>query len=111
LDIPVPIILLVNVNRKGMSNEKHHIVSYKSYFLILLGLLALTGISVAVTQVELGVLTVAMALFLASLKSFLVLSYFMHLKFDKSLYTVMVAGVLLVFVIVIVITFLDYSFR
>ena len=95
-----------------MSNEKnHHIVSFRTYFFILLGLLVLTTLTIAVTSVELGPLTVFTALLIASLKSFLVLTYFMHLKFDEKLFRIMVGMVIMVFIIVMVITFLDYSFR
>lgn len=90
---------------------KHPIVKYQTYLIILGLLLILTGISVAVTQIDLGNLAVTMALVLASVKSSLVLIYFMHLKFDSRIYSIMVLLVLLVFLIVIIITFLDYSFR
>ncbi|MFW5656736.1 MAG: cytochrome C oxidase subunit IV family protein [Bacteroidota bacterium] len=93
------------------NNEKHHTVSYRTYFYVLLGLLMLTGLSVAVTRVDLGGMPVFVALLLASLKSVLVLVYFMHLKFDNKLYAIMVGLVLAVFVIVVVITFLDYTYR
>ncbi|NBC82447.1 MAG: cytochrome-c oxidase [Bacteroidetes bacterium] len=95
-----------------MSQDEHkHVVSYKTYTIILINLLILTAISVAVTEIELGPLTVFMAVFLASVKSALVLIYFMHLKFDNAMYKIMVGLVLVVFVIVMVITFLDYNFR
>jgi cytochrome c oxidase subunit 4 len=91
--------------------KNHHIVSYKTYLIILISLLILTGLSVAVTSVELGPLSVTIALVLASTKSALVLIYFMHLKFDSKIFAIMVGLVLFVFVVVIVITFLDYLFR
>ena len=91
--------------------KNHHIVSYKTYLVILVALLILTGISVAITRVELGPLSVTAALLLASAKSTLVLIYFMHLKFDSKIFAIMVGLVLFVFVVVIVITFLDYLFR
>lgn len=95
-----------------MSNEeKHHIVSYRSYLLILLGLITLTLISVAITHIELREYTVAAALNLAGIKSYLVLSYFMHLKFDKPLYRYMVLFVFLLFFVVVFITFVDYVNR
>jgi len=96
-----------------MSNDthKHHIVGYRTYIVILLGLLVLTGISVAVTGIELGPLTTFTAILLATIKSSLVLIYFMHLKFDNAMYKIMVTLVLVVFVVVMVITFLDYNFR
>lgn len=94
-----------------MSQEKTHIIPYKTYVYVLLVLLSLTFISVAVTSIELGTFTVTVALVLASIKSFLVLSYFMHLRFDHKIFAIMVTGILLIIVIVILITFLDYYYR
>ena len=94
-----------------MSDSSHHIVSYRTYGLILVLLLCLTGISVAVTQIELTRWTMAVALVLASTKSFIVLAIFMHLKFDDRIFRVMVAFIFLLFAAVIVVTFLDYAFR
>ncbi|SFF63222.1 cytochrome C oxidase subunit IV family protein [Sunxiuqinia elliptica] len=93
------------------NNEKHHIVSYRSYFVILLLLLLFTFISIAITQIELGSYNVAGALLLATIKSGLVLYFFMHLKFDKPYLKLMVGFVMAVFIAVIVITFFDYYYR
>ena len=94
-----------------MENEKHHIVSYKTYGLILLLLLFLTGISVAVTQIELSRWATAMALILAATKSSFVLAVFMHLKFDQRIYKIMAILIILLLGVVIVITMLDYLYR
>lgn len=94
-----------------MENEKHHIVSYRTYGLILLLLLTLTGISVAVTQIELSKWSTGMALLIAATKSAFVLAIFMHLKFDQKIYRVMATLIFLLIIVVIVITFLDYLFR
>lgn len=94
-----------------MEDQKHHIVPYRTYVIILVILLIFTAISVAVTHIELGALTTFTALFLASIKTTLVLTYFMHLKFDQRILQIFVILVLAVFVSVIVITFLDYYFR
>ena len=91
-----------------MEHTNTHIVPYKTYALILVILIFLTGISIAVTRIELGALTVTVALLIATIKSSLVLIYFMHLKFDNKLFAIMVAGVLLLMVIVVIVTFLDY---
>lgn len=92
-------------------NGKHHIVPYKTYAIILLLLLVLTALSVAVTGIELGPLTVTAALLLATAKGLLVLVYFMHLKFDNIIYSIMVAFIMFSIISIIVITFLDYLFR
>jgi cytochrome c oxidase subunit 4 len=94
-----------------MENEKHHIVPYRLYIFVLAGLLALTFLSIAVTGIELGSLTVAAALAFASLKTYLVLKYFMHLKYDKPYIVSMVIFVFAIFVVTIVVTFLDYLYR
>ena len=94
-----------------MSNEKKHIVPYKTYFLILLGLVIFTFASVEITSIELGKYTVAGALIFSTLKTFLVLTFFMHLKYDKPYIKIMVAFVFAVFVVTIIITFLDYLYR
>lgn len=94
-----------------MSKENHHIVPYRTYIIVLLALLALTIASIAITSVELKEYTVAGALLFAVVKSFLVLTYFMHLKYDKRYIRLMVAFVFAIFVVVIIITFLDYLYR
>lgn len=93
-----------------MSHD-NHIVPFKLHVLVLIGLLIMTTASVAVTQIQLGPLTVAVALLLATIKASLVLTFFMHLKFDNRFYALMAVGVILLIGIVIFITFLDYLYR
>ncbi|HPE74991.1 MAG TPA: cytochrome C oxidase subunit IV family protein [Draconibacterium sp.] len=94
-----------------MSEEKHHVVPYRVYVIILLALIALTFSSIEITRIELGAYTVAGALIFACIKSYLVLTYFMHLKYDKKYIVAMVVFVFALFLVVIIITFLDYLFR
>jgi cytochrome c oxidase subunit 4 len=94
-----------------MENEKNHIVPYQTFLLVLAGLIALTLISVAVTKIYLGTLTVFIALFIAAVKSTFVLRVFMHLKFENRMFTIMVIAVMLLIGVVIFITLLDYLFR
>jgi cytochrome c oxidase subunit 4 len=94
-----------------MSDNSHHIVAYRTYALILLLLLVLTGTSVAVTQIQLSKWATLVALLLASAKSSVVLAIFMHLKFDQRIYKLMAIFVVLVITAVIVLTFFDYLFR
>jgi len=94
-----------------MSEEKHHIVPYRLYFIILVALIALTLGSVWITSIEMAEYTVAAALLFAVAKSYLVLTYFMHLKYDKRYIKIMVGFVFAIFLVMIVITFLDYLFR
>jgi cytochrome c oxidase subunit 4 len=93
------------------NEEKHHIVPYRTFLLVLLVLLAFTFISIGVTNYNLGPVTVLVALLLATFKTILVLTYFMHLKYDVKIFGILVAAVLAVIGVVIFITFLDYLFR
>ncbi len=94
-----------------MSEEKHHIVPYRLYVIVLLALVFITFASIGITQIGIETYTVAGALIFAMAKSYLVLTYFMHLKYDNLYIRIMVAFVFLIFVVVIVITFLDYLYR
>jgi cytochrome c oxidase subunit 4 len=94
-----------------MSEPSHPIIPLKTYALILVLLLVLTGTSVAVTQVHLTRWSTLVALLLATAKTSLVLSIFMHLKFDQRIFRVMAVLIFLLLAVVIFITFLDYGFR
>lgn len=94
-----------------MENEKNHIIAYKTYLIILAGLILLTIISVVLTQISLGTLTVAIALLIASIKSTFVLLYFMHLKFESRFFTFATIGVIGLIAAVIFTTVLDYLTR
>ena len=94
-----------------MENEKNHIIPYRTFLYVLAGLIALTLISVTLTQISLGTLTVAAALLIAAVKSFYVLRIFMHLKFETRMFSIGVIAVTLLITVVIIITLLDYLFR
>lgn len=94
-----------------MEHEKPHIIPYSSYLLVLAALLIFTFLSIGITNIELGGLTVTAALVIASLKSYLVLTRFMHLRYDKLYIKLMVGGVLILYVSIIVVNFFDYYNR
>jgi cytochrome c oxidase subunit IV len=94
-----------------MENEKNHIIPYRTFLLVLAGLITLTLISVSVTQIYLGPLTVFIALLIAAVKSSFVLRIFMHLKFESRMLAIMVLAVMLLICVVIIITLLDYLYR
>jgi len=85
--------------------------SFGAYFLIWLGLLNLTGLTIAVTVFHLGRLSVLGAIVIASVKSFLVLNEFMHLKYEKNIFKWMFLVTLVCLTIFIGFTFFDVAFR
>ncbi|MCX6286256.1 MAG: cytochrome C oxidase subunit IV family protein [Bacteroidetes bacterium] len=94
-----------------MTHTESHITDYRVYGWVLLALLVLTTITITVTWIDLSALTVLVALIIASVKSFIVLRYFMHLKFESRLFTVFFVMVLGIYLLVIVLTFFDYLLR
>jgi cytochrome c oxidase subunit 4 len=94
-----------------MSNNSTHISEYLSLGKVLVILLFLTFITIFITQFDLQAWNVTIALVIACVKVFLVLSYFMHLKYESLLFKILVGMVFLLFFLVIVITFIDYLFR
>jgi len=94
-----------------MEKEKHHIVPYRVYFYILLALITMTFMSIGIVHINLGGYSVLGALIFSTIKSTLVLTWFMHLKFDQPFLRIMVVFVILVFAALLFITYLDYFFR
>ncbi|HEX2977440.1 MAG TPA: cytochrome C oxidase subunit IV family protein [Bacteroidales bacterium] len=94
-----------------MSNEERHIIPYSTFLAVLATLIALTLISVGLTRIHLGALTVAIALLIAVVKSSFVLRIFMHLKLESKLLKFLTAGVATLISLVIIGTIVDYIFR
>ncbi len=94
-----------------MDNKENHITPYRLFAKVLVALLLLTMISVLVTEIHFGAFSVFVALTIAAVKVSLVLIFFMHLKWENTFLRVMVAGVFVLFALVIVFTFIDYLLR
>ena len=94
-----------------MQTDSVHITPYRTHAWVLIALMALTFITVTVTWIDLSALTVAVALLIATVKAYIVLTYFMHLKFESALFRVFVAMVLMIYVLVILFTLSDYLLR
>ena len=92
-------------------SEHEHIVSYKVIVFIWLVLLVLTGVTVAVSFVDLGALNIWVALGIASTKSSLVISYFMHMKYERPIFKVSLLVALCILAIFIGLTFIDVLYR
>jgi len=100
-------------NDKEPQVHQQHISSYKELIGIWIGLMILTfmTVSVSVFGGNLATMAVTTALFIASAKSWIVASRFMHLKFDKPILKILGAVVMILFVFIILFTVLDYAWR
>ncbi len=94
-----------------MLAEKKHITEYDAYVKVLIGLLVLTALTIAAPGLDLTAMTVLIALLIASVKAGIVITYFMHLKFEGRLFKILVIMVLGIYASVIVLTFADYMAR
>ncbi len=92
-------------------NAEQHATGYITYILVWIGLLIMTVVTVTVAGIDLGKLNVAAALFIASIKSALVLYWFMHLKDEEGLFRVILFAAVATITIMIVLTFFDILYR
>lgn len=91
--------------------EQSHGMTFGTYIMVWFGLVALTAITVTISGIHLGSLTLIAALVIASIKSSLVVTFFMHVKYDNNTIKVFIFVCLLIFIIIMILTFSDLSFR
>jgi cytochrome c oxidase subunit 4 len=95
------------------SEEKIDRVKNQTYVRVWVALVILTGVTVSVAGMNLGRVSILVALIIAAFKSGLVLNYFMHLKYEKKLwfFRLIIPGTLALLVLFIGLTFFDVAFR
>ena len=94
-----------------MSEDRPHIVSYRAYLIVWACLLVLSGVTIGVARMQLGHLSVLGALLIASIKAGLVLSIFMHLRYEKPLFWYLFLLTVATISILIGLTFTDTLLR
>jgi cytochrome c oxidase subunit 4 len=94
-----------------MTEQHHAAVPYRTFVIVWALLLVLTAITVTVSRIHLGALNIWVALGIASLKSALVIFFFMHLKYERLLFKLFLLGALVTLAIFIGLTFFDVLYR
>jgi cytochrome c oxidase subunit 4 len=94
-----------------MNVIESHVTSYKTLGYVLILLLVLTTITINVTSYNLKAWNVAIALTIAGIKGYFVLTYFMHLKYENRILRAFVLVVFSLFITIFAITFIDYLYR
>lgn len=100
-----------NHNGSEHPTEHKHIVGYGTYIIIWLALIAFTALTVTVSGIHFGEITLSLALLIAVIKSSLVLNYFMHIKYDDIVYKVFIGVGIFTLLSALLGTFADYIFR
>lgn len=88
-----------------------HIVRSRSYAYVWLALLALTATTVTVARFHLTKYAIIVAILIATSKAGLVITYFMHLKYEPVILKVMLFLALLALMFIILLTFSDVWYR
>jgi cytochrome c oxidase subunit 4 len=92
---------------------EHHVVSFRFNIGIWAGLIILTimTVLVSVMGINLVAFSVVTALFIATAKALVVTNYFMHLKYDNKVLKILLGVTMLLFVVFIAFTAIDYITR
>ncbi len=93
-------------NRKSKNNRP-----YSTYISIWMGLVVLTGFTITVAGLNLGKLSVVGAILIAVVKSSLVILFFMNLKNEDRVFKIMLTVAVLTLMTIMLLTFMDVSFR
>jgi len=91
--------------------KQHTIIPLGKYVLIWLALLVLTAATVTAAGLHFGQFTILAAIAIATIKGTLVLMYFMHLKYEDRVFIIMLMLALFTLAVIMVLTFIDVSFR
>lgn len=78
---------------------------------VLAVLLVLTVLTVLLSQIDFGVFDVLVTIVVASIKAFLIVYYFMHLKYEKTYFAGIVLLCFLILGLAIGMTFFDIGWR
>jgi cytochrome c oxidase subunit 4 len=92
-------------------SETKHTNGYGVYILVWMSLLVLTSLTVSVAGMNFEQYTLLIALTIAAIKSYLVITIFMHIKFDDPIFKLFILVSILTLFVIFVLTFVDYSFR
>ena len=93
------------------TKNEHSSIGYGTYVLVWAGLVAFTAITIALTGIQLAAFAVVVALVIASVKSLMVASYFMHVKFESRIFKVFILLCIIIFLVMIILTFFDLIYR
>ncbi len=88
-----------------------HTIGYRTLTLVWLALVALTALTVRVAHLDLGINRIWGALAIASVKSGLVIAFFMHLRYEGRLLRWVLFAALVTLAIFIGCTFFDVLYR
>ncbi len=94
-----------------MEENEKHIIAVKTYVLVWVVLLCLTGLTIEAARLQMGEWSMVANIAIASTKASLVLWFFMHLRQEKRLFKLMLFVPIITISIIIGLTFFDIWYR
>lgn len=92
-------------------SSKHTANMDRTYILTWLALTVLACVSIAVTNINIGIAGILVALVIASVKAVLILFFFMHLEYESRFFKLAFLLPIMVLLFSIGFTFLDVLYR
>lgn len=89
----------------------HHVVPIRVYVSVFIALMVLLALTIGVAFLDLGPLSVPIALTIAAVKAFLILLYFMHVRYSGYIAWIYAGAGFFWLLILIVLTMSDYLSR
>jgi cytochrome c oxidase subunit 4 len=91
--------------------QASHIVGTRTFMLVWFALLILTGLTITAAQLRMGEWSMVANIVIASTKAGLVLWFFMHLKYEKRIFKLLLFVPIITISIIIGLTFFDIWYR
>jgi cytochrome c oxidase subunit 4 len=91
--------------------QASHIVGTRTFMLVWFALLILTGLTITAAQLRMGEWSMVANIAIASTKAGLVLWFFMHLKYEKRIFKLLLFVPIITISIIIGLTFFDIWYR
>ena len=95
----------------SMMNGEKHTVKSRTFIAVWVALLILTGVTIGAARLRLGAWGMLANILIASTKAGLVLWFFMHLKYERRLFKLLLLVPIATIAIIIGLTFFDIWYR
>jgi len=91
--------------------DEEHLIPYKIFILVWVGLVVLTFITVGASVYFPGGFGIAVAIIVTPIKAFLILEFFMHLRYEHKSFRYMFLITIGIVAVFMGLTLVDYIFR
>ncbi len=92
-------------------HHQHHVASVATFTITLMALLVLTMLTVAVSRFDFGGFNMVIAMMIAAMKAALVMTFFMHLKWDTAINNIVFLSSFIFLSLLFIFTLADFATR